>query len=209
MFYKKNIFFLSLIVFSLPVFALLPTSPVPTHRVLIKQLTALYHDHRLTFWYEQPFSEKLEFEDRSCALCPITQKKIQWMMIIPPKILAKNRLCSQEAICMDSRGHRFSGPRCCLKQDSLYQLMLLDLYNYVPEIPALIPPWKQISMDLANQAPEQTRGLVARTYLYFSDTYHLPLTPEERMLYVTWNQHYPMSPWEKERAQRIKAIQHK
>jgi len=58
--------------------------------------------------------------------------------------------------------------------------------------------------DLA-EPPEQVKGLVARTYLYMAEKYHVKLSPQQRSLYHQWNRQYPASPWEKQRAAKIKS----
>ena len=51
------------------------------------------------------------------------------------------------------------------------------------------------------------RGMIARAYLYMAHTYPIRLSDEEKALYLAWHQAYAPTAWEKERNNKIKAIQ--
>ncbi|MCV2528777.1 MAG: endonuclease [Candidatus Lightella neohaematopini] len=55
--------------------------------------------------------------------------------------------------------------------------------------------------------PIITRGIIARTYLYMHDKYHIILSDEQLSLFYKWNNLYPVTKWECCRNKRITLIQ--
>ncbi len=192
----------------LPIIFLI-TSPMVTANA---PLHKIYADHQITFFCEQKFS---------------SQNKIQWIPIIPLKQLAQNRLCYREKICINRKGVRFKGLRCCQEVDPLFQKMKNDLHNWVPETnsvkqqrrnagfglvkePIVPIPGCHFYLDSKRKRLEPSplvRGMIARTYLYMKDSYHLSLPPEDLALFMAWHQQYPVTAWERTRNQRIRDLQ--
>lgn len=201
--------------------------PLPLFAALrkehIQSLNAIYYSHRFTFFCEQPYDENGQLAAFRCKHCAPHSYSIQWMPIIPFQTLAASLPCYQHRPCYTKTGKPYRGQRCCQKTDPLYATMSTDLNNFVPENPTLIQARKNYAfsdfddqksssgchfyLDHAHKrlspAPA-TRGLIARTYLYFHHRYRLPLTQEEYTLFHHWDKTYPPSDWEKIRFQRIR-----
>ena len=57
------------------------------------------------------------------------------------------------------------------------------------------------------QPPMQSKGQIARIYLYMADQYSLTLSKQDTRLFNAWNEQYPTTPWECKKNQRVKAQQ--
>jgi deoxyribonuclease-1 len=67
----------------------------------------------------------------------------------------------------------------------------------------MIVDFKQRSV----QPPKQSRGAIARTYLYMSQRYDMSLSRAQFNLMQGWNNLHPVSLWECERDRRIEKVQ--
>ena len=200
------------------------------HTNFIKQhMNKIHENHRYTFFCQQPFSPQNEVAVQQCTHCPVTRTAIEWMPLVPHWQLAQHLICYQEKICINAKGQRFKGLRCCKMRDLQFQNMQNDLHNLVPELRFLKQQRAHYPFGLIDGIANQTsvchffinkslkviepspmvRGMIARTYLYMRDTYHVPLTPDELSLYRSWHRQYPVSSWEKERNDKIKMLQGK
>lgn len=185
----------------------------------------VYSIHPYTFFCEKPIENDGTVFVRSCDLCPPIPTKVEWMDIVPNKRLAKDRVCYSHPVCLDKKGHAFKGIRCCRQMDKNFAEMESDLYNIAPEEPMLnrfnktnqvaqVEPIKgQFVCDFRYdyhakkiEPPTQSKGMVARTYLYYQSQYGLSLTPEEKELFLEWHHAYPPTPWERERSTQIYAL---
>ncbi len=176
-----------------------------------------------TFFCQLPISPKNKVDFQACGYCPIEQASVVAMPIVPFEQLAKNLPCYQHKICAKPNSSFYQGLSCCKKIDLLYQKMSQDLHNLVPEtkhikqlraqkIPGILP---NITSSLGCQAlqtdskrhvihiPEAQRGMVARIYLYMSDTYQLKLDKELRQTLENWHALYGVTAWEKTRNRLI------
>lgn len=188
------------------------------HKKLTQLLFQLHESYRYTFFCQQPFLASGTLVLPQCKTCPSTPLQIQWMPLIPLKTLAASLPCYQEKRCVDKKGKAFGGLRCCQKIDPRFINMTQDLRNYVPENPFLVKLRRNYPFDdtLNNTGTEgchfyvdqqnkyvspasYTRGFIARTYLYFHRRYDLPLSKEEKNLYLKWHEEYPPSEWELKR----------
>ncbi len=115
----------------------------------------------------------------------------------------------------------------CSKNSPQFKTMESDLHNLVPAIGEvngdrsnfrfsdwngkphqygqcpMIVDFKKRSV----QPPKQSRGAIARTYLYMNDRYHMTLSKSQYRLMQGWNNRHPVSPWECERDRRIEKVQ--
>ena len=59
------------------------------------------------------------------------------------------------------------------------------------------------------QPPEQSKGQIARSYLYMADQYSLSLSlsKKDKKLFRAWNNQFPSTPWECTKNELIKAQQ--
>lgn len=67
-----------------------------------------------------------------------------------------------------------------------------------------------VKVDRRNRTaepPDKQKGFIARIYQYVSWAYGVPLTPEKQRTFMQWSQDYPITEWELERNNRIRAIQ--
>ena len=53
------------------------------------------------------------------------------------------------------------------------------------------------------EPPEQSRGAIARIYLYMNEKYDFRLASAQKQLMDAWNKTYPVTFWECERDRRI------
>lgn len=57
------------------------------------------------------------------------------------------------------------------------------------------------------QPPKVSRGIIARSYLYMADKYHIKLSKNQKRLYEAWDRIYPVSAFECQRNQEIAKVQ--
>lgn len=184
-----------------------------------KQLLQIYQQQRQTFLCATPFSTNGLTRDEGA--------QIKAMPVVLPKEYAKDLLCYREKICIDKNGKAYKGLKCCETTDTLYQTMKKDLHNLVPEIASMIKKRgnkhfgqcevqsdeiKECHLKLDKkhkiiEPPEALRGMIARSYLYMAQTYPITLSTQDKALYLAWHQAFPPSAFEKERNERIKALQ--
>jgi deoxyribonuclease-1 len=192
------------------------------HKKLSQLLFQMHESYRYTLFCQQPFLPSGTLILPECKSCPSTPLHIQWMPVVPLKALAAPLSCYQEKRCVDKKGKSYGGLRCCQKMDPHFINMTKDLRNYVPENPLLVKLRKNYPFDNAfntsstggchfyvdqqnkHVSPSPlSRGLIARTYLYFHHRYNLPLSQEEKNLYFKWLEEHPPSEWELKREQFI------
>lgn len=191
-------------------------------------LLQLYQDHPHSFFCEHPFSKTGILSTRHNQQQAVIDENIAWMQIVPIKQLAPFYACYQQP-CLDKRGRRLQGVRCCQNRDKQFKAMQNDLHNWVPETRSLKNVRNRYAFaELNHEVPKRggchfyvdkknkqlepapnTRGMIARTYLYMKDTYPLRLTDEEMALYMKWHQQYPVTAKERERNEKIFALQGK
>ncbi len=203
----------------------LPTSSL--FAISAKQsLQDLYATSRITFFCEQPFSETGILQPIAHPYQAMLPETVHWMHIVPLKQLARDYACYQQK-CVNKKGKIFKGLHCCKQHDVLFQRMIKDLHNLVPETKQLkqqrahsvfaefsnsSSPSNRCQLFLDKkrrrlEPPPSKRGMIARTYLYMKDTYPFTLSAEETALYWQWHQRYPVTPAERERNEKIFALQ--
>ncbi|PSV88255.1 endonuclease [Photobacterium leiognathi] len=136
------------------------------------------------------------------------------------------------AVCVDRKDKPFKGRKCAEKANKEYRLMQSDLYNLYPAIGAVNATRQNYNFvilpDSANksyrtfgscemiidskgkkaQPPERSRGIIARTYMYFEAVYpKYKMSGQQRRLMEVWDKTYPVTQWECERSERIKKVQ--
>ena len=57
------------------------------------------------------------------------------------------------------------------------------------------------------QPPKQSRGQIARAYMYMADQYNIRLAPQQRKLYEAWDRMYPVTDFDCRRNELIKKVQ--
>lgn len=130
-------------------------------------------------------------------------------------------------LCIDSKGKSFKGRKCAEKANKEYRLMQSDLYNLAPAIgsvnaarqnynftmlPSAKSSFGSCDMRIEDrkvQPPEQARGRIARTYLYFEAAYpRYNMSNAQRQLMEAWDKQYPVTKSECEIGKSVKAVQH-
>lgn len=128
--------------------------------------------------------------------------------------------------CINSKGKPFKGRKCAEKINIEYRLMQSDMYNLYPAIGSvnaarknynfmMLPDAKSSfgSCDFRVQGrkvqpPENSRGQIARAYLYMENSYpKYSMSKSQRQLMTAWDKEFPVTVWECERSRRIEKIQ--
>ena len=203
------------------VYAATPSS----FRAAKKQAVQIYQGHNTSFYCGCDITWKGKKgagkpDHASCGYQVRKQKKraarTEWEHIVPAWTFGHQLQCWQE-------GRR----KNCSKNSPQFKTMESDLHNLVPAIGEvngdrsnfrfsdwngkpyqygscpMIVDFKQRSV----QPPEQSRGAIARTYLYMSERYDMSLSRAQYNLMQAWNNRHPVSPWECERDRRIEKVQ--
>ena len=156
-------------------------------------------------------------------------KKIEWEHVVPAENFGKlfSEWTEGHFKCLTKNGNQYKGRKCANKMNEDFKYMAADLYNLFPTIGSVNALRSNYDFDILDsnirsdfgscdmridskkaQPPEQSRGRIARAYLYMENTYNLyEMTTPQRNLMISWDKEYPVSPWECIRAQRIKEIQ--
>lgn len=186
-----------------------------------KEAVKIYKDHKVTFycgcdveWKGAKGAGKPDLG--SCGYKVRKQLKrasrTEWEHVVPAWKFGHQLQCWQE-------GKR----KNCKKNSKEFKVMESDLHNLVPAIGEVNGDRSNFSFNDWNgtpkqygqcpmivdfkarkvQPPKQSRGAIARTYLYMSDRYAIKLSKSQRRLMDAWNKMYPVSEWECIRDNRI------
>lgn len=168
---------------------------------------------------------------KSCGYKPVRAKgraqKIEWEHVVPAEAFGRSFKEWREgsAACV-KRGKKFRG-RKCARKNSEFSRMESDLYNLWPEIGELNGLRSNFSVaaltgskydfgackakiqDRKFEPMDPAKGIVARTYLYMEKAYpgRGVVSDKNRKLLDAWDRQFPVSEWECNRAQKIKAVQ--
>ena len=210
----------------------LPKTPA-SFEDAVTQAEAIHEQHRRTFYCDCAYTPSLRIARGTCGYKTRADeslsKRVAWDRVVPSRAFGEHRACWREPVCKDDAGVAFSGVRCCREVDEEFRTMELDLHNLVPAVGELqadrsdfdfgeIPREERMygacdfEVDRAQQRAEpreESRGDIARAYLYMHETYGegLPLTEAEKAQFDAWNQADPATAWEVQRNRRIAAVQ--
>jgi len=188
-----------------------------------KQLAALYKDqHQTSFYCGCDFyykGKKLKPDLNSCGYEIRKQKKranrIEWEHVMPAWAFGHQRQCWQ------------NGGRKACKKDKVFRKMEGDMHNLVPAIGEVngdrsnyrFTEWNgqptqygqcNMIVDFKRkqvQPPTESKGTIARTYLYMADRYNVKLSKKEKKVYQVWNKQNPPTRWECKRNELIEKAQ--
>ncbi len=188
-----------------------------------KQLAALYKgQHQTSFYCGCDFyyqGKKLKPDLNSCGYQVRKQKKrasrIEWEHVMPAWAFGHQRQCW------------IQGRRKACKKDPEFKIMEGDMHNLVPAIGEVngdrsnyrFTQWNgtptqygqcDMVVDFKNkqvQPPNESKGVIARTYFYMADRYNLKLSKKEKRLFKIWDKQNPPSRWECQRNELIKQKQ--
>lgn len=191
----------------------------------------IYFDHRETIYcgaaYEMDKSVTHP-EGFNTTAHVKRSKRIEWEHIVPAENFGRTFVEWREghAECVDSKGKSFKGRKCASKMNMEYRLMQADMYNLYPAIGAVNALRSNYNFTMMTnkasdfgscrmkiegrkaQPPERARGRIARTYMYMEQTYpRYKMSKQTKRLMEIWNELYPVSVWECQRARRIEQVQ--
>ena len=141
--------------------------------------------------------------------------RIEWEHIVPAWQFGHQLQCWKD------------GGRKNCKKNAQFKRMEADLHNLVPAIGEVngdrsnfnFSQWNgeptqygqcQMIVDFKQrkvQPPVNSRGAIARAYLYMFDRYNMRFSKQQKKLMQAWNNSYPASDWECIRNARIEEIQ--
>lgn len=207
-------------------FAIGVSAEVPSSfRSAKKQAVKIYHDQNTTFycgceieWKGKKGAGKTDFN--SCGYKVRKQLKrasrTEWEHVMPAWLFGHQLQCWQT-------GKR----KNCSKNSPKFKTMESDLHNLVPAIGEVngdrsnyrFSDWNGAPSQYGQcpmivdfkarkvQPPKESRGAIARKYLYMSERYSIQLSKAQRRLMIAWNMTHPVNDWECERDRRIAKVQ--
>ena len=190
-----------------------------------KLAVKIYLDHPTSFYCGCDITwkdKKKGIPDlQSCGYDVRKQEKrasrIEWEHVVPAWQFGHQRQCWQDG-----------GRKNCTRKDKQFKMMEADLHNLVPAIGEVngdrsnfrFSQWNgskganygqcAFKVDFKGRVaepPAQSRGAIARTYMYMNNEYRFNLSKAQRQLMEAWNKQYPVSAWECERDKRIAKLQ--
>lgn len=200
---------------------------------VIAAATEIHSEYRRTIYCDCAYTPQLRIARGTCGYKTRADeslsKRVSWDRVVPNRAFGQHRACWTEPVCQDEAGAAFSGVRCCREVDAEFRAMELDLHNLVPAVGELQADRSdfdfgelegearmygacdfEVDRSLRRAEPaENTRGEIARAYLYMQETYGdgLPLSPTQRAQFEAWHQEDPPSAWEVQRNRRVAAVQ--
>lgn len=192
--------------------------------------TKVYNDHRVTFYCQAPFDKRKNIDLPRGFTTEKHEKRahrVEWEHVVPAENFGRSFPAWREghSSCVRN-GKPYKGRACAEKIHKEFRYMEADMYNLYPSIGAVnatrsnyrfarlgnVPSsFGSCPMTVQNgrvQPPEYTRGVIARTMFYMADAYpNFRLSRQDRKLFRSWDQKYPVDSWECIRASRIEKIQ--
>lgn len=151
--------------------------------------------------------------------------KMEWEHIIPAYQFGQHLRCWREPLCV-RKGRAYKGRACCKKVSEPFRRMEAELYNLWPEVGLVngarsnyrmavvsgVPDFYgcAVKIDKKNKLMEpsdDSKGVVARAHLFFSEQYSIRLSSSQRNLFMAWNRMHPPSEWEYQWAAAIAEIE--
>jgi deoxyribonuclease-1 len=155
-------------------------------------------------------------------------KKIEFEHIVPAQNFGQvfKEWREGDSECVNSKGKAFKGRRCAEKMNDEYRYMQADMYNLYAAIGSVnalrsnynfqMLPGEQsdfgsCEMIIDNrkaQPPVDSRGRIARAYLYMDQAYSkYSMSKAQKQLMNAWDKQHPITAKECARADKIAAIQ--
>lgn len=199
----------------------------------IEAAVEIHSQHRRTFYCNCAYTPQLRIARGTCGYKTRADeslsKRVAWDRVVPNRAFGQHRSCWREPVCKDEAGTAFSGVRCCREVDEEFRAMELDLQNLVPAVGELQADRSdfdfgelegetrmygacdfEVDRGLRRAEPdEDTRGEIARAYLYMHEIYGdgLPLSPAQVAQFEAWHEEDPPNAWEVQRNRRVAAVQ--
>lgn len=188
----------------------------------------IFQDHPYTFYCNCYFDSQGRVDWQSCGYQPGKHRaraaQIEVEHLMPAHAFGKYLPCWYQKDCKTKTGILVKGRKCCQAIDRRFNIMEGELYNLVPAIGEInyvrsnygfaeLPHvTKQLfghcyfKVDFQAKLVEphpRLKGWIARSYLYMSQKYAIPLSDKEKQRFVHWHQTYPPSAIELRWAQKI------
>ncbi|MBA1278804.1 endonuclease [Stutzerimonas stutzeri] len=142
-------------------------------------------------------------------------ERSEWEHIVPAWTFGHQRKCWQNG-----------GRKNCVASDPVFREMEADLFNLYPSVGELNSDRANFNFGMISGSSQQygqcstkvdfkgrvaeprdeVKGLVARSTFYMFDRYALRMSRQQQQLLMAWNNQHPVTPWEVERNERIRAI---
>ncbi|WP_178306441.1 endonuclease [Vibrio algicola] len=129
--------------------------------------------------------------------------------------------------CVSSKGKAYKGRKCATKASEAFRLMQADGYNLYAAVGSVNAYRSNYNFQMLSgtqsdfgscdfhvdnrkaQPPVFARGLIARTYLYFDETYSsFNISRQQRQLFTAWDKQYPVTQFECGKAKIVEKYQH-
>lgn len=140
------------------------------------------------------------------------RKRIEQEHVVPAKFFGGHRSCwKKPPECSEGTGNR----KCCRSVDPVFRKAEADLHNFKPAIGQLnalrsdkpygIIPGEddhigscdfEIEGDMA-EPREAIRGDIGRIFFYMADTWDMPLSDVDRVMYQEWSDSDPVTAQER------------
>ncbi|PWQ94735.1 hypothetical protein DKT75_15730 [Leucothrix arctica] len=186
--------------------------------------TEVYTEHLLAFYSGcryRLYQKKFIPVQSSCGFKYRKNKarseRIEWEHIVPAWHFGHQLRCWQDG----GRAH-------CRSSNEQFREMEADMHNLVPAIgeingdrsnykygmianePRLYGSTVNMEVEFKSSSaepPENVMGDIARAYFYMADRYQLQISDQQKKLFIAWNNIDPVDDWEREKNQRVKALQ--
>lgn len=186
-------------------------------------LATLYqNEHQQSFYCGCDYThqgKKLIPDLNSCGYQVRKQQKrasrIEWEHIVPAWHFGHQMQCWQK------------GGRKACKKNPTFKQMEGDMHNLVPAIGEVngdrsnysFSEWNGISNQYGQcemlvdfkgrkvQPPQQSRGPIARAYLYMQQQYDFKLSKQDQRLYQAWHKRFPTTRWECKKNEKVTKLQ--
>ncbi|MBW2186709.1 MAG: endonuclease [Deltaproteobacteria bacterium] len=198
-------------------------------KILLKEI---YADQHETFYCRSEFDQSKSITHTNGYQPQKKGKRayrLEWEHIVPAHAFGQSFPAWRNGnpSCIDSKGKSFKGRRCAGKVSIEYRYMQADMHNLVPAIGELNGRRSNYSFamltgesrefgtcdmeirDRKAEPPPEVRGDIARTYFYMDAAYPNRgiISKKNRKLFEAWDRQDPIDAWERERSQRVEAIQ--
>ena len=110
-----------------------------------KLMQQVYYDYQYSFYCGCEYSYELVdksikaiVNEESCGYIPRKNinrgRYIEWEHVVPAWAFGHTRKCWREELCINSKGNRYKGRKCCEKIDNVFKAMEADMYNLYPAV---------------------------------------------------------------------------
>jgi len=184
----------------------------PDNRSQAKNVLMMMHlDYKVTAvnscQYDYDKSSCMDKSMVNGTSCQMEEQNLtmRWMQVVPDTFYGREYSCMAQQPCTNIFSKKaFGGPMCCRRIDVTYRKMEADLFNLIPVVSLLAEQqngrifYDVVKVDVmlgkvkADQQylepPDETKGNIARVYLYMDETYDLHLSAKQKETYLRWHQ---------------------